>query len=661
MDGQKKSAKPPRRAGKQDTTAVKRLMITFLPQALLVIATFLTTAVYAGIETARIGAVIPLLRLFDDDSETTAPKSGEAEAPGGGDAEPAAQASDDKGISAGFSPTLDALYKKLDIVEIWFADLFGVEGDKAHRKRVGALCTVTAWFIIVAVLSVGFNLLHLVLRAKLVISARVTLQNRLCENLLRQPLAFHNDQKRGELITRLTNDVTGATICLNTLTGPMLSEPFRLLFPIVLIISIKWWFAFIVAGFIAAIMIQVRKQTRKVHRRAKVRQRTIARVTEAMMQMFSGIRVVKAFGLEDVKTRHYRRRNEDFARDAMATEVAKAWTRSKMELVTNVILVLAVLVATVVIGGGGNLSPDIILIFGAFLTQMYRPSKALTRAYGELMDNLAGAGRVFEFLDLVPGMPDRPDAKPLNGIAGRVRYENVSFSYKGNGKVLRGIDLDVPAGEVVAFVGHSGAGKSTLVNLVPRFYDPDEGSIFIDGVDIRDCTRESLLSAIAIVTQEPFLFNTSVRENIAYGRQNATDEDIIAAARAAQIHDFIVTLPRGYDTHVGERGANLSGGQCQRVTIARAILRDPKILILDEATSSLDTESEHAVQKALQNLMHGRTTLVIAHRLSTVKHADRICVLQEGRIVEMGNHSDLMGQESSLYGRLYRLQFGVDD
>jgi subfamily B ATP-binding cassette protein MsbA len=340
----------------------------------------------------------------------------------------------------------------------------------------------------------------------------------------------------------------------------------------------------------------------------------------------------------------------------MATEVAKSWTRTKMELYTNLIMVLGFAGASAVLGGGHKLSPGVLLAFLAFMTQIYRPSKVLTRAYTDLLDNLAGTKRVFEFTDLEPGMPDKPGAVALRDVVGTVRYEDVSFAYNGHGKVLDHVTLEVPAGQVVALVGPSGAGKSTLVNLVPRFYDPIGGRITIDGTDIREFTRDSLLANIAVVTQEPFLFNTSIRENIAYGRPGATMEEIVSAADAANINDFVLSLPRGYETVVGERGANISGGQCQRITIARALLRDPKILILDEATSNLDTESEHAVQQALQNLMKGRTTLVIAHRLSTVKHADKICVMQDGRICEVGTHDQLMASDS-LYRRLYQLQF----
>jgi subfamily B ATP-binding cassette protein MsbA len=317
-------------------------------------------------------------------------------------------------------------------------------------------------------------------------------------------------------------------------------------------------------------------------------------------------------------------------------------------------MVLGFAGASAVLGGGHKLSPGVLLAFLAFMTQIYRPSKVLTRAYTDLLDNLAGTKRVFEFTDLEPGMPDKPGAVALRDVVGTVRYEDVSFAYNGHGKVLDHVTLEVPAGQVVALVGPSGAGKSTLVNLVPRFYDPIGGRITIDGTDIREFTRDSLLANIAVVTQEPFLFNTSIRENIAYGRPGATMEEIVSAADAANINDFVLSLPRGYETVVGERGANISGGQCQRITIARALLRDPKILILDEATSNLDTESEQLIQAAMATLLAGRTTFVIAHRLSTIRQADIILLMEEGRIVERGTHEALMAARGAYHEMVVR-------
>jgi len=636
---------------KTNAHIVRRLLVTFLPQIFLFLAMFATTAVYAGAMTGRIAILYPILRVFVED--VTPEEKEQLGLPEEAPAVSRMFTKRDHEVSA----TLGKVNEFLDRLDYRFADMWGIGEDEPKRRaQVGALTTVTVLFLAIALITALAHFAQHYLNALLIVRIIVSLRTRLLQNLLQQPLAFYNDQKRGELISRMSSDVTSATICLNTMTGPMLIEPLKIIGPLLILVAVKWWFAPIVLVLVGIVAVSMRKTGRKVHRRAKVRQRTVARVTEAMVQMFSGIRVVKSFGLESAKVEQYTKRNEEFARDAMATEVAKALTRTKMELYTNLLIVFAVVVAMVILGGGGRFAPGALIGFLAFLIQTYRPSKVLTRAYTDLADHLAGAGRVFEFMDLPPGMPDKPGAVPLDDVVGTVRFEDVSFAYNGNGKVLEHVNLEVPAGQVVALVGPSGAGKSTLANLVPRFYDPASGRITIDGTDIREFTRASLLKEIGIVTQEPFLFNTTIRENIAYGRPGASMEDIVAAAEAANINDFILSLPFGYNTVVGERGSNISGGQCQRITIARAILRDPKILILDEATSSLDTESEHAVQQALQNLMKGRTTLVIAHRLSTVQHADKICVIQDGRICEMGTHEQLMASET-LYRRLYKLQF----
>jgi len=650
MDAQQIKAR--RGGGRADIPVLRRLLRAFLPHLHILLATFLITGVYSAAMTARVALLWPALRVFAKDITPA-----EAEAAGlPKNIRVIHTLTDGKAMRGGW---LAKTNQALDKLDQRFADLLaGDNQDPKHRAQIGAMGTVIMLFLVVALVAFLTNFAQQYLQALLVIRILVSLRVRLLDNLLQQPLAFYNEQKRGELIARMGSDVGGATICLTTLAGPMIQQPLMLLGPAIVIVAAKWWLGFFLVGYLACVMLSFRKQGRRVNRRARVRQRTISRVTETMVQMFSGIRVVKAFGLESAKVQQYVERNREFARDAMATEVTKAWTRAGMELLTHVLIVLVSAVLLVVIGTGGNLPVALLLLFFAMAVQMFRPSKQLTRAYTELLDNVAGARRVFEFMDLKPGMADRSDAKDLAEVAGRVTFENVGFSYNGNGRVLDKIDLEIPVGKVVALVGHSGAGKSTLVNLVPRFYDPDEGAVLIDGIDVRTVTRESLLRSIGIVTQEPFLFNTTVRENIAYGRPGATMQEIREAARAANIDEFIAGLPRGYQTVVGERGTNISGGQCQRMTIARAILRDPKILILDEATSNLDTESERAVQQALHNLMRGRTTLVIAHRLSTVQHADLICVMQEGHIREQGTHENLMHRDS-LYRRLYDLQFAA--
>jgi len=519
------------------------------------------------------------------------------------------------------------------------------------------LAALFTCFAVITLLSAVTNFGKQYFSALVIVRVLVSLRVKLLTNLLGQELAFYNARKRGELVTRMGSDVQMALASLKLMTKELLESPLMVVMPVLALFSTKFWIGIIGVVYLWIIAKSLMKQTKKVHKRAHKRQKTISRVNEAMLQMFSGIRVVKAFGLEQQKITEYTQRNEDFARQNMATEVTKSLTRVRMEVFVNGAILAVMFAGFFVIGRGESaLQGSVIGFVLACLVQIYKPMKTTTRAFTQMSDSLAGTARVFEYMDIKPDLKDKPGAIEATDIVGTVRFEDVCFSYDGNGRVLNHINLEVPAGEVAALVGPSGAGKSTLVNMVPRFHDPGEGSITVDGTDIREFRRESLLRNIAIVTQDPFLFNASIRENIAYGKPNATHEEIVDAAKAANIDEFIETLPYGYDTIVGESGGKLSGGQKQRLTIARAIVRDARILILDEATSNLDTESEKAVQGALEHLMRGRTTLVIAHRLSTVQHADKICVMQDGRICEVGDHEQLMASES-LYRRLYQLQF----
>jgi subfamily B ATP-binding cassette protein MsbA len=381
----------------------------------------------------------------------------------------------------------------------------------------------------------------------------------------------------------------------------------------------------------------------------------LGELTDAMREMFSGIRIVKSFKMEDEEIVEFKNLNSRFFKRMMQTVKAKALNTSTTEFIYSLGLAAIIIVGGYVITAN-KISPGSLGGFVTVTAFLILPAvKKLAKSYAKLQESLAGACRVFELLDQHPSVTDNPDAIELKKIEKTVSFKNVNFAYDSI-PVLKDINLTVEKGQIIAIVGESGAGKSTMLDLVPRFYDPLSGAVEIDGTDIRLIKRDSLLEHIAIVSQQTFLFNRSFKDNILCGRRDASLEEIEDAAKAANIHDFITSLPDGYDALVGEQGVKLSGGQRQRVTIARAILKNAPILILDEATSSLDSESEMLVQEALDHLMEGKTTFVIAHRLSTIRHADRILVLKDGYLVETGTHDELIEKEGE-YKKLYRIQF----
>jgi ABC-type multidrug transport system fused ATPase/permease subunit len=381
-------------------------------------------------------------------------------------------------------------------------------------------------------------------------------------------------------------------------------------------------------------------------------------MTGTMIQTFSGIKVVKAFNMESAQADEFTVHNENYFKRFMRAIARKATSENTSQIFVGILV-------TVLLVGGfdmlkkGTMTAGQMATLGMAVAIIYGGVRELAKSYNRLLEASAGCERVFELLDQ-PRETEHETGTDLPAEGNGVEYRNVSFSYTDT-PVLRNISFQARPGEIVAVVGKTGSGKTTLLDLLCRFYDPKEGSIVVNGVDLKGVKRSSLLSRIAVVTQDPFLFNTTIAENIRYAKRDATDEQVVAAAKAAHIHDFIETMPQKYATPAGERGTKLSGGQRQRVTIARAILRDPSILILDEATSSLDAESEKAVQAALNTLIHSakRITFVIAHRLSTIRNADRILVLDEGRVVQDGKHGELVDQPG-IYSGLYATQFSAD-
>jgi subfamily B ATP-binding cassette protein MsbA len=487
------------------------------------------------------------------------------------------------------------------------------------------------------------------------------LQCELCEKFLHQPLAYHNTAQKGEIYTRMNSDVGRTAGSFVLIFGDLIQEPITLLIGFAAMFYLSWQLTCLLLFVVPVLVLIIVRFGKKIRRKSLHRQESMGAMMEAMVQMFSGIKVVKAFRMEEEEGQRFRLVSKDLLNREMKVIKTQVLSKSVTELFNNVIyLVFLTLGVFAILKAMLGLTLPVLVAFMGLTTTLYRPMKNLSRSYNQVSDSMAGIQRVCEILDLEPNIWDKDDARVLDGVHEGIRFDRVDFSYDGGKRVLKEIDLNIRKGETVALVGRTGVGKTTLSDLIPRFYDPTGGGVSIDGVDLRDLSRDSLLSHIAVVTQDPFLFDTSIEANILYGRPDATMEEIQEAARAAYIHEKIITLPEGYGTRVGDRGARLSGGERQRVTIARAILRNASILILDEATSSLDADSEASVKMAIDNLMQGRTTVVIAHRLSTIRNADRIVVLEEGRITAMGRHEELL-QREGLYRELCAMQFQNDE
>jgi ATP-binding cassette, subfamily B, bacterial MsbA len=480
------------------------------------------------------------------------------------------------------------------------------------------------------------------------------LRNRLYEQIQKQSLAFFTRHPTGLLMSRITNDVVSIQSAASEAVTSLIKDTVTLISLIAVIFYTDWKLA-IIAMVVFPLVIypisQLGKRMRKVTTSTQI---TMGTLSSLLQETISGTRIVKAFGMEKYENKRFGAENERLFKLNMKAVAVNAISHPLMEFLGSLGI------AAVIFYGGynvvqGHSTPGTFFSFLAALLMLYEPVKRLTNVNNTIQQGIAGAERVFNIIDLVPDIKDRSDTIKLPPIRCSIDMENVNFCYEET-PVLRNINISIKAGEVVAFVGMSGGGKTSLVNLIPRFYDVTDGRILIDGHDIRNVSLYSLRSQIAIVTQQTILFNDTVRNNIAYGDIDRTEDEIIDAAKAANAHNFILKLPKGYDTNIGELGTKLSGGEKQRISIARALLKDAPILILDEATSSLDTEAEIEVQEALDNLMKGRTTLVIAHRLSTIRNADRIIALVNGQIVEEGNHETLLAKKGE-YFRLYNLQF----
>ncbi len=483
----------------------------------------------------------------------------------------------------------------------------------------------------------------------------VDIRNKVCDHLLPQPLGFFENRKSGDLLSRLTNDIAVTQSGLTILFDEILLQPMRLICGLTLSFYFSWKLSLLVLIAFPVIFFPVLILGKKIKKHGKRSLIHLSDLTDAIREMFSGIRIVKAFKMEAEESREIHDISEKFLSKRLKMVKAKALNTGTSEFSYTLGMAAMVILGGYVVVSGKITPGDLAGFITATGFMVITSIKKLAKSYASLQESLSGVDRVFEIFTFEPTIKDHPEAIVIEKIEKDISFKNVSFSYDGSDRfVIKDISFDVHKGEVLAIVGESGTGKSTIINLIMRFYDPVNGNIEIDGIDIRRIKRESLLEHIAIVTQQTFLFNRSFYENILYGRKNATMEEVISAAKAAHIHDFITGLPKGYNTVVGELGVKLSGGQRQRIAIARAILKNAPILLLDEATSSLDYESEKLVQGALNNLIVGKTTIIVAHRLSTIQHCDRIIVMKKGRIVEIGNHESLMSTEGE-YKRVYQM------
>jgi ATP-binding cassette, subfamily B, bacterial MsbA len=485
------------------------------------------------------------------------------------------------------------------------------------------------------------------------------LQNRLYVHLSTMDISFFHNNPTGTLQSRFLIDITAmrATVS-NAITS--LGKDLLALVGLVAVMFIQNWELALISFFIFPTAVYpISRLGRRIRRVTANTQHEMGLFSTLLEQTFQGIRVVKAYCMETYE----QERIGDIVQRVFQLSFRSARIRALSHPIMESLGGLAV--AIVISYGGyqviaGHTDTGSLFSFIAALLLAYEPMKRLANLNASLQEGLAGAQRLFDILDVEPTIRETEDAAELKVDKGGIRLETVRFSYVPGRPALDGIDLDIPAGSSVALVGPSGAGKTTVLNMIPRFHDVDSGRILIDGTDVRNVTLASLRANTALVSQEVMLFDNTVRANIAYGRIGASEEDIIAAAKNAAAHDFILELPDGYDTMVGELGAKLSGGQRQRLAIARAMLKDAPILLLDEATSALDTESERQVQAALDKLMRGRTTLVIAHRLSTIVNSDRICVIEDGKILESGTHGELV-ERDGMYARLYAMQFAEEE
>ena len=521
--------------------------------------------------------------------------------------------------------------------------------------RMDALLFVCLGIIVCVFFANTFRYFERMTASRVKVDVVKNMRMHLFSNITSLHIGYFNDQRKGDLMSRFTNDMSEVEASVNNSLKSVIKEPITIIIYLIVLFSISYKLTLftlillpVTGGFIGRLI-------KTLKRKAKQSQEAMGRIVNILDETFGGMRVIKAFNARnfiinkiDEETSYHRKVNLSIARK---NELAAPLSEFLGVIIIAIILYYG---GNLVLSGEGELEPQVFMGFLTFYASMIQPAKNFTNGLTSLQKGTIAAQRIFGVIDTEPAIKSKQNAVVLDHFKDCLEYRNVSFAYNQE-PVLRNINLKIAKGKTIALVGPSGGGKSTFADLVPRFYDPTQGEVLIDGISLKDYELESLRKQMGVVTQESILFNDSIFNNIAFGMENVKEEDVIHAAKVANAHEFIMQTENGYDTFIGDRGSRLSGGQRQRLAIARAVLKNPPILILDEATSALDSESEKLVQEALTNLMKNRTSIVIAHRLSTIQHADEIIVVQGGHIIERGNHEELIKQDG-LYKKLSEIQ-----
>jgi subfamily B ATP-binding cassette protein MsbA len=545
-----------------------------------------------------------------------------------------------------------------NVLEPWLATV----SDWGLGPGVSQAITIVALMLELAIFFAGIQYIFIRVSRMLSVHMITDLRQDMASHVANLGMGYHSGRRLGDLVSRMTTDATTALRILNMMIEEMVQSPFSIAGSLLVAYAAEPTATIGTLVFLPLLALPVIKIGPRIRRRARKSQDSLGDTTQLLTQMLSGIRVVKSFRMEEREAQEYRDANDEFVVQTRGMVRAQAVSLAVTAFFANggvglVIGALVIVHLTIV-----EIFHDVGTMFAFFIAigTLFAYVRRLTRAFTGIYASMGSLDRVFEVFDLEADMQINPNAQALDSVREKIEFRDISFSYpNASEKAIDCLSLTVKRGERVALVGLSGAGKSTLLDLVARFYDVDSGSIMVDGVDLRDIKQDDWLAQLAVVQQTPFLFQASIRENILYGRPDASEEQLQAAIDAANLRSTIDQLPEGLETQVGDSGSRLSGGQAQRVTIARALLKDSEVLLLDEATSALDSESEHKVQVALENLMNGRTSFVIAHRLGTIRSADRILVLEAGSIVEEGSHDELVSA-GGVYSHMWKLQLGLD-